>query len=94
MNCSDLFSDAQWPAAYKACWDRAKSVVEVTPNVRGFCKAYTLAQFDCRYWYATDACERDFGMWSDSVRSRVAACTLEQACSQAEACVNAIFESR
>src|SRR6187551_2728889 len=86
MKCSDLFGDdEQWRAAYGACWDQAKSVPDVTPNVRVFCKAYTLAEFDCGYWYATDVCERDFGMWSDGLRSRVAACALNPACSEAEA---------
>jgi hypothetical protein len=95
MSCSDLFGDdEQWAAAYGACWQQAKAVVEVTPNVRMFCEAYTLAQFDCGYWYAADACERDFGMWSDGVRSRVATCALNPACSEAETCITAIFESR
>ncbi|HKO47310.1 MAG TPA: hypothetical protein VJV79_06285 [Polyangiaceae bacterium] len=94
MKCSDLFGELQWAAAYGACWDQAKSMLEVTPNVRVFCEAYTLAEFDCRYWYATDACERDFGMWNDSVRSRVATCSLKPACGEAEACVSAIFEGR
>jgi hypothetical protein len=94
MKCSDLFGEEQWATAYSACWVQAKSVLEVTPSVRVFCEAYTLAQFDCRYWYATEACERDFGMWSDSVRSRVATCALNPACSEAEACITAIFESR
>src|SRR6188768_29633 len=95
MKCSDVFSEGeQWTAAYGACWDRAKSVVEVTPDVRVFCEAYTLAEFGCRYWYATDACERDFGMWSDSVRSRVATCAANPACSETEACVSAIFDSQ
>jgi len=93
MKCSDLFGDDErWSAAYSTCWKQAKLVVEVTPSVRMFCQAYTLAEFDCRYWYATDACERDFAMWSDSVRSRVAACAANPACSEADACITAIFE--
>jgi len=95
MKCSDLFGGEElWGAAYQACWAQAKSVVEVTPSVRTFCEAYTLAEFECRYWYATDACERDFGMWSENVRGRVAACAMNPVCDEAEACVRAIFESR
>jgi len=95
MKCSDLFGDdEQWTLAYDACWAQAKSALEVTPSVRAFCETFTLAEFDCRYWYATDACERDFGMWTDRIRSGVAACAMNQTCSEAEACVASIFESR
>lgn len=93
MNCSDLFDKERWSTAYEACWDRAKSEVTVTASVRAFCEGFTLSEFDCRYWYATDACERDFGMWNDSVRSRVASCAANPTCSEAEACTSATFDS-
>ena len=95
MKCSDLLGNEEhWAAAYEGCWDHAKSTAEITPSVREFCKAYTLAVFDCRYWYSTEACERDFGMWSESVRDRVAACTTKPSCSLTQGCVSAIFESQ
>jgi len=95
MECPTLFDeDGQWAAAYDACWQQAKTKLEVTPSVRAFCEAYTLAEFDCRYWYATDACERDFGMWSDSVQERVAACAMNPACDGADACITAIFKGQ
>lgn len=95
MNCKDLFDQGeQWKAAYDGCWQQAKSKTEVTPSVRAFCESYTLAEFNCGYWYATDACERDFSMWSESVRGRVTACTLKSECSEADTCISAIFENR
>jgi len=95
MNCADLRGgDERWDAAYGACWDQAKSAVEVTASVRAFCEIYTLAEFDCGYWYAMDACERDFGMWSEGLRNRVTACVTNRTCSVAESCLSALFEGR
>ncbi|HET9933877.1 MAG TPA: hypothetical protein VFQ35_24400 [Polyangiaceae bacterium] len=95
MSCADLLSSPeQWNAAYDACWEQAKARVPVTKSVRTFCEAYTLAEFDCRYWYATEECERDFGMWSERIRNTVAACAMNPSCSEAEECVAAVFRTQ
>jgi hypothetical protein len=92
MACSDLFGPVDaWHAAYDACWQGAKLTLHSTAHVRAFCASFALAEFDCGYFYAIDECEKDFGMWSDSVRDQVATCTMRPGCDDSDACISSTF---
>ena len=92
FDCFTLQDETAWKAGFDACWEQAKT--ELTPRapVRSFCAHYSEAWFECDSWLSTSECEAIYGMWSDAVLDRVAACD-SSSCDALDQCVQATFDS-
>lgn len=85
--------DTAWKSELDACWQQAKTTVDITPHVRQVCAADTVAWFDCGYSYAIDTCEHDYAMWADEVLDGLAACQAMSSCDALQACEKSVFGS-
>lgn len=91
LSCMAVTDDAAWKTETDACWDQAKTTIAITAHVRDFCAGHALAWFSCGYNYPTEDCEHSYGMWTDAVINRVAACDAKLSCAELQTCQDAVF---
>lgn len=83
--------DTAWQTELDACWQQAKTSVDITPHVRQVCAADTVAWFDCGASYSVDKCDHDYAMWADDVIDRLAPCEAMSSCDALQACEKGVF---
>lgn len=93
QSCSFFFDSPESDQAWSDCWDEARSRVTPSAHVRGFCREYAAALYDCGYAYPPDECEKSYGMWADPIVDRVLSCTAQPSCDGFDACVEGVFDA-
>ena len=94
LSCQAIGGDnTAWKNELDACWQQAKTTVEITPHVRQVCAADTVAWFDCGYTFSVDECAHDYAMWADRVLDGLAACQAMSSCDALQACEKGVFGS-
>jgi hypothetical protein len=83
--------DTAWKNDLDACWQQAKTTVDITPHVRQVCAKDATAWFNCGSAFSIDDCQRDYAMWADDVLDRLAACQAISSCDGFQGCEKVVF---
>jgi hypothetical protein len=95
LPCAALTSGEElWRAEMDACWESAKTTVDVSGHARSVCTAYVQDWFECGYYWSVGDCERAYSMWSDAVVTQVAACVDQPTCDVMRSCDATVWSSR
>jgi hypothetical protein len=93
LSCEELSSEPSWDAAMDACWERARSTVDVASYARSFCTLYVEAWFECGAYWSVGECERAYSMWNERVIARLEPCLRSVSCDALRACDETTWSS-